>query len=368
MKKICWVTSEWFADVDIPIIPELLGNYKIHWIIVLYPNGRFKESYFDKFKTLKNLEIEFVKVKHRARHPRTMIDYFQLLLSLRRAGADINYIDMTPGSPYMILPYLLMPSNKTIFAAHDGSIKPIMGPLVKWFFKLGYGIHSRFVHMFSKSQAEEFNINYPGKYVTVIPLMPKYYRAASNCVKNNVVSFLSFGTMHEEKNIGLLIRAAEELYNEGVTDFKVSICGKAPANWDDLYGKWIVHQELFNLQLRMIENEEIPNLFSSHSFAVYPYKIMSQSGALKVAYAYSIPVITSNLPAFKEEVCDGINGYIFESNNIDSLKNALRRCISMTPDQYSSLVNSTKDYINTNYSAKAIKNMYLEMFEKVLNL
>ena len=70
----------------------------------------------------------------------------------------------------------------------------------------------------------------------------------------------------------------------------------------------------------------------------------------------------------KEEVCDGINGYIFESNNIDSLKNALRRCISMTPDQYSSLVNSTKDYINTNYSAKAIKNMYLEMFEKVLNL
>ena len=55
MKKICWVTSEWFADVDIPIIPELLGNYKIHWIIVLYPNGRYKESYFDKFKTLKNL-------------------------------------------------------------------------------------------------------------------------------------------------------------------------------------------------------------------------------------------------------------------------------------------------------------------------
>ena len=94
---------------------------------------------------------------------------------------------------------------------------------------------------------------------------------------------------------------------------------------------------------------------------------MSQSGALKVAYAYCIPVITSNLPAFKEEVCDGINGYLFESNNIESLKNALRRCISMTPDQYSSLVNSTKDYINTNYSAKAIKNKYIEMFEKVLN-
>ena len=90
MKKICWVTSEWFADVDIPIIPELLDNYKIHWIIVLYPNGRFKESYFDKFKTLNNLEIEFIKVKHRARHPRTMLDYFQLLLSLRRVGADIN--------------------------------------------------------------------------------------------------------------------------------------------------------------------------------------------------------------------------------------------------------------------------------------
>lgn len=368
MKKICWVTSEWFADVDIPIIPELLDNYKIHWIIVLYPNGRYKDSYFDKFQYFKNLEIEFIKVKHRARHPRTMIDYFQIFLSLMKVGADINYIDMTPGSPYMILPYFLMPSNKTIFAAHDGSIKSIMGPLTKWSFKLGYGIHSRFVHMFSETQAIEFNTNYPGKIVTVIPLMPKYYGEASNHEKNNVVSFLSFGTMHEEKNVGLLIRAAEELYNEGITNFRVSICGQAPANWDELYGDLIVHHDLFNLQLRMIENEEIPNLFSTHSFAVYPYKIMSQSGALKVAYAYNIPVITSNLPAFREEVCDGVNGYLFESNNIDSLKNVLRRCISMTPDQYSSLVNSTKDYINTNYSAKAIKNMYIEMFEKILNL
>ena len=63
MKKICWVTSEWFADVDISIIPELLDNYNIHWIIVLYPNGRYKESYFDKFKILKNLEIELTVLK-----------------------------------------------------------------------------------------------------------------------------------------------------------------------------------------------------------------------------------------------------------------------------------------------------------------
>ena len=365
-KTICWVSSEWFADVDIPVIPELLSDYKIHWIIVLFPNGRFKESYFDRYKELKNLTIDFVKVKYQARHPHTIVDYFKIYYKLKKVMAEINYIDLVPASPYMIIPYLLIPAKNTIFAAHDGSIKSIMSKATKWMFKIGYGWHSKHVHMFSKSQADEFNVNYEGKNVTIIPLMPKYYGECTiNLSNDGIIRFLSFGTMHAEKNIGLLIDAAEELYNEGISGFQVSICGMAPSNWDELYGSKIKHPDLFDLQLRMIDNDEIPNLFAYRHFAVYPYKVMSQSGALKVAYAYNKPVIVSDLPAFKEEVLDGVNGFIFKSENVEALKNIMKKCVQMQQSEYNELVKSSTNYIEQNYSTYAIRQMYLDMFAKI---
>lgn len=365
--KICWVSSEWFADVDIPIIPLLLKRFRIHWIIILYKGGRFSEQEFERFSQLDKLSIEFIHVNQRARDFGTNVDYWKLYFSIMRTGADLNYIDIAPGSPYLAIPYNLLPANRTIYAAHDGSIKSIMGRMVKYMFRLNYGLHSKYIHMFSKNQAEEFKSNYPGKKITVIPLMPKDYGKPTNSYTHDVVSFISFGTMHAEKNIGLLIQAAEELFDEGISDFKVSICGKAPSDWDQIYGKFIKHPQLFNLQLRMIENQEIPNLFNSHSFAVYPYKMMSQSGALKVAYAYKKPVIVSDLPAFREEVKEGVNGFFFESECIESLKNVMRKCIKMRESEYNFLIDNTSKYIDDNYSKDVIMSKYIDMFEEVLN-
>lgn len=365
-KKICWVTTDWFVDVDLPIIPHLLENYDIHWIVVLYKNGRFKEYEFANLLKHKGLTIDFLHVKQRARHPRTIIDYWKIATKVNNCRADLNYFDMVPGSPYMILPYLRIDRDKTVFVAHDGSIKSIMGRMTIALFRIGYGWHAKYVHMFSSTQAKEFNINYPGKDVTVIPLMPKDYGKPSEGIEIKDHSFLSFGTMHREKNIGLLINAAEELYAEGIKDFSVSICGSAPG-WEEEYGHLIKHPSLFNLQLRMIDNSEIPNLFAKHQFVVYPYKAMSQSGALKVAYAYKKPVITSDLDAFKEEVHEGENGFFFHTEDVNSLKNVMRRCVFMSGEEYSLLVNKVSNFVEQNYSTDAVKMSYIKMFEKILN-
>lgn len=365
-KKICWVTSGWFADVDIPVIPLLLDNYSIHWIIVLYKGGRYKESEFDYLNKYSNLIVEFIHVNQRARHPKTIIDYFKLLFKIKRVKADCVYFDIAPNSPYFIIPYCLLNKNRTIFAAHDGSIKSIMGMLTKFSYRICYGWHAKNVHMFSQTQAKEFHINYPGKYVTVIPLMPKDYGRPSSDITTKKNSFLSFGSMHKEKNIGLLIQAVESLYDKGYKDLHISICGQ-PVDWEIEYAPLVKHKELFNLQLRMIDNKEIPDMFASHQFVVYPYKMMSQSGALKVAYAYKKPVITSDLPAFKEEVADGINGFTFQSENVDALADVMRQCIEMTSSDYSDLLLSVSSFIDNNYSKAKIRNSYIEMFNKVLN-
>ena len=55
--------------------------------------------------------------------------------------------------------------------------------------------------------------------------------------------------------------------------------------------------------------------FRSNHYAIYAYKEMSQSGAVKVAFNYYTPVIVSDLPGFKDEVEENINGYFFKSEN-----------------------------------------------------
>lgn len=367
MKKICWVTSDWFVDVDLPVIPLLLQDFNIHWIIVLYKGGHTKAADLDYLKKYANLSVEFVQIEQRARNPKTIVNYEFLFRRIRSAHADITYFDLVPSSPYIIPTYLRLDSKRTIFAAHDGGVKSIMSRFTKSCFNIGYGRHAKHIQMFSDSQAQEMAHNYPGKDITVIPLMPKYFGNPTMSLRNDCKSFLSFGSLHVEKNIGLLIQAAEQLYDEGERGFKVSINGVC-SDWEERYQGMIKHPHLFELDIRSIDNNEIPNLFAHNTYVVYPYKAMSQSGALKVAYAYNKPVIVSDLPAFKEEVKEGVNGYFFKSEEIESLKSVMRNCLHRTPMEYDDLIASVTSYIAERYSAETVQVAYVGMFNKILQL
>ena len=74
------------------------------------------------------------------------------------------------------------------------------------------------------------------------------------------------------------------------------------------------------------------------------------------------------MPAFKEEVADGINGFIFQSENVEALADVMRKCIEMTSSDYSNLLMSVSCFIENNYSKAKIRDSYIEMFDKVLNL
>ena len=133
------------------------------------------------------------------------------------------------------------------------------------------------------------------------------------------------------------------------------------------YDMVIRYPEIFEIRNTLIPNDDIPNLFCSNHYAIYAYKEMSQSGAVKVAFNYYTPVIVSDLPGFKDEVEEDINGYFFKSENIDSLKDVMRKCIDKTTEDYNALVGRMRDNIDRKYSVKALLPKYKAMFSKVLN-
>lgn len=368
-KTICWVTPDSFIDCDNnpEILKEILKVYNIYWIIILpFSGARFKESDFKDLNNLEGLTIKFLYTKVRNRDPRMFLFFENLYKNIQKVNADIVYFNYVPENPYILPLYWRLNKKKTIFTAHDGEVNKAFkfSFITKITFSLAYGF-TKNINMFSQSQAKLFKSNFGDKNIFVIPLALKNFGSSKVLKDNTLIRFVFFGTLHYGKNIGLLIDAACKLYEEGINGFKIYIYGSCN-DWGT-YQKQIKYPEIFETHIRHIDNTEIPNIFSQSHYIVFPYKVMSQSGALKVAFNYNIPVIVSDLDGFKDEVLDHVNGYIFKSESIEDLKDKMKIAINDFNSDYEDLSNKVKEFNFRNYSNLSISKKYLQMFENVLS-
>lgn len=367
MKKITWVTPDYFVDCDLNpnVFSYLLKKYMIHWIVLLpIENSRFKESDFDEIRKLNGLTIEFQYYKYSHKDPRITLFYLNLYRLIRRQKCDLLYLNLVPGNPFRLPFFILLNKYKTIFTAHDGDVKPDVPRkrLVQMCFDMIYP-YVKYVNMFSPSQAEVFRFHYPKAKIFMNLLALKDYGICKLPKRDDKIVFFCFGTLHDGKHIDLLINAACNIHEMGVRGFKISINGSCP-NWE-FYKSKIKYPDLFECTIRMIDNSEIPALFTQNHYMVLPYKIISQSGALKVAFNYNVPVIVSDLRGFTDEVKDGINGYIFENDNLGQLEKLLIKIVTNHNEEYLPLCNKMKKYTQENYSSNVLASKLEYMFEEV---
>lgn len=96
-----------------------------------------------------------------------------------------------------------------------------------------------------------------------------------------------------------------------------------------------VHQMVGNFNLnsrvvfdsRYLDIEEIGPLMKLATVLVYPYRNITQSGALQVAYAFSKPVIATAVGGFPEAVEHEKNGFLVQPESPSELADAILRII-----------------------------------------
>ena len=249
-------------------------------------------------------------------------------------------------------------------AMHHGSLHDGMQLKQLYKYYLGHVTRRNIkFQYFSETQANgEYSVKDKSK-VTVIPLALNDFGKSNNNPPKDYIEFLSFGHIIETKNIGLLINAANKLYEKNGDKFRVKIVGQCRL-WDQLYKPLIKYPEIFDLNIKMVPNEMIPNLFSSAHYLVLPYKAVTQSGPLRIAYGYNTPVITSDLIGFKESMVEGITGYMFKTEDVDSLVSLMERLVVGGQESYYSIKAKQKDYIDENLSVSSIVEKYKMMFNK----
>ena len=362
-KKICWITADYFADCDFVPIKEVAKSFQVTWIIVFTRKPRYLESDFDSFKKeCPYVNIIFIHQKAHLRDldPTIIFDNCKIAKCALKQKADYFYLNKSMVSLWSFVLWNKLKKQKIIVTSHQGQVHAgfNLKLIAKYSRKYIYG-NAKIVHMFSKSQASLFHKEFPNQQIFLTNLALKDFGISSirrRKNENELVRFLSFGII----NYGKLIDAACILYEQGVNNFKVSINGKCD-NWD-YYQNRIKYPEIFECNIKMLPNSDIPNLFASSHYFVQPYRIVTQSGPMKIAFNYNVPVIASNLPGFADEMIEGTTGYLFESENVHDLVRVMKMVIDNHSSEYDKLRDRMRVYVNDNYSNIAIGRKYIEMF------
>lgn len=142
----------------------------------------------------------------------------------------------------------------------------------------------------------------------------KKFRARTVDEDINLVTF--FGRIWPYKGLDIFIKAANIVSNK-YPDAKFLIAGKGEEL--ENYVQYIKNPQSFEIKNHRLSLAEADEIFQKSSFIVLPYKDATQSGVIPVAYAYSKPVIASNVGALAEVVKDGSTGFLVKPNNVNEL-------------------------------------------------
>jgi glycosyltransferase involved in cell wall biosynthesis len=158
--------------------------------------------------------------------------------------------------------------------------------------------------------------------VGLINLQPQSKYTQRSEVKN----FLFVGRLVGEKNLPLLISAFNEL-----SDLTLNIIG---------FGE--LETELKNLVksdnihfLGAVDNKKLPSFYQQNDVFVLPSKSETWGIVIDEALNNGMPVIVSSHVGCKEDLVTDKTGIVFESNNKESLKNAILKITQI--EYYNSL-------------------------------
>lgn len=366
--RVVFFTQSCFSHCDISLIPHLLDDYEIIWY-VFYPRDEqygYQENDILKFGKNYSVCVHPIRLKNRLRSILSAFELFRINREIKSNRPSLLYINAY-GFPWLgMIVGLFNEKKRLLWAIHDvenHNNKRVLQ--IDYLYKKIIYYSLKNFHFLSESQMNIFNKN--NKYVNTFlaPHLLLNYGKATAVPPVEKIRFLFFGRIEYYKGIDLLIQAAEILWKEGRQDFEVVIAGKpdGKVRVEEL----INHHEIFQLELRTIPNEKIPDLFSSSHYLVLPYRDVTQSGPLALALEYGVPIIHSDLPGFMDLLDECTIDFPFISNDPHDLSRVLKRVLNITIEEWISNKKKIQDYVIRKKQKAEDIMKYKNMFSSIIN-
>lgn len=165
----------------------------------------------------------------------------------------------------------------------------------------------------------------------------------------DVTRFLFVGRVMKEKGVDELFDAMARLHSEGVS-CELDVLGY----YEDDYADMIRGCEAAGwLHYHGFQNDVRPFIEKAHCFVLPSYHEGMANTNLESA-AMGRPVITSDIPGCREAVVEGVSGLLCESQNADSLYDAMKRFIALPNDARARMGKAGRQHMENVFDKKKV--------------
>lgn len=260
---------------------------------------------------------------------REKVSEHELINSIKDFAPDFTYISGWMHKPYLNLIKQLRLKNVVIGFdnQYTGSLKQRLG---SFYFRLTLKPYIKAAFVPGTSQrtfAKKLGFSDENIALNVYccdhELYTKYYESSFSEKRNKFPKRLIFvGRYVHEKGIDTLWEAFMELQNETPNEWELWCLGKGPISP-------ISHQKIKHLGF--VQPKDLLDTIKQTGVFVLPSYFEPWGVALHEFAASGFPIITTTKVGASEVfVKEGKNGFLIEPNNKTSLKNALKKILSLT--------------------------------------
>ena len=182
------------------------------------------------------------------------------------------------------------------------------------------------------------------------------------------------GFMSPYKGVEYLVEAFPLIYKE-IPKVKLLIVGTGEKEYVNVLKKKIEFMLVqYNIPRKAviekfdyIEAKDLPLYFQVSEVVVLPYTEVSQSGVLLTAYTFGKPIVCSNIGAFKETVCDNVNGYLVKPKDSKAIADAVISIIS-NENKIKTMGHNSYMLAKEKYSWEVIALKTIQLYKNLIKL
>ena len=326
---LCKALKEAGIDISLIVIEDYVHNgINDYPLLPLGPSRTKSVSKFKKIFKYSNYLLNIYKLIRREKYDVIHFQYFRRLrmeslyfLMLKLMGIKLAHTvhDVTPLNNSKLDHYfsLLVYKKADILFVHSNSNKTDLAQQIKL-------------------NDEKIKVVPHGDFDTFIPdRIPaksearKFFGLSD---EQNVILF--FGAIKEYKGLDILSRSFS-LASLKINNLALIIAGEAGdaetrqivLKCKDILSK-LPNKVKVVFHEKYIPDSEVAKYFIASDVVVLPYRGISHSGVLHVAYSFGRPVIVTDVGDFKESVEEGISGFVLSSNSPENLSEKIVQAFS----------------------------------------
>ena len=147
-------------------------------------------------------------------------------------------------------------------------------------------------------------------------------------IESTAHTILFFGQIDEYKGVEELIDAVSLLVRES-PEIVLIIAGKPKRQLKyaatlKLRAAKILPERNILFRLQFISVDDVETYFAAADCLVLPYKRIYQSGVIFLAYRFGLPIIATDVGSFREDVIDGVTGFICKPDDAEDMAEKFR--------------------------------------------